>query len=161
MADERRWSPRRRDGPELKKKFYWPTAVHHMVRASGNDDSLSHRRSLPMYSIGNARGNSASQSAVGTTGVGCQNGNRQASVCLRQPSRPRTYETKTSNANPRKQRSDGFRWAPFGPRSNDGETIATKNARRHKSRSGRCRQASVSSANGCDHAVAASDHPLQ
>ncbi|PAY19901.1 hypothetical protein CKO51_08685 [Rhodopirellula sp. SM50] len=40
---ERRWSPRRRDRPELKNKLNSPTAVHHMVHASG-DDSPNHRR---------------------------------------------------------------------------------------------------------------------
>ncbi|PAY20954.1 hypothetical protein CKO51_03505 [Rhodopirellula sp. SM50] len=67
---ERRWSPRRRDRPELKNELNSPTAVHHIVRAVGRDDSLSHRRSRPMYPIGIAKGNSASQSAVGTSGVG-------------------------------------------------------------------------------------------
>ncbi|QDV42028.1 hypothetical protein Enr13x_18710 [Stieleria neptunia] len=79
-----------------------------------------------MYSIGIAVGNSVSQSAVGTSGVGCQRWDRQASVCLLRPSRPRTYRTVTSNAKPRKRRFDEFRWAPFGSRSNDSKSIATR-----------------------------------
>ncbi|QDV46728.1 hypothetical protein Enr13x_66370 [Stieleria neptunia] len=136
---ERRWSPRRRDRPDLKNKLNSPTAVHHLVHASGHDDSPSHRRSLSMYSIGIAVGNPVSQSAVGTSGVGLSwivlvlsiavlvlVLNRQASVCLRRPSRPRTYRTVTSNAKPRKRRFDDIRWATFESRSNDSKSIATK-----------------------------------
>ncbi|QDV46842.1 hypothetical protein Enr13x_67510 [Stieleria neptunia] len=58
--------------------------------------------------------------------------NRQAPVCVHRPSRPRTYQTMTSNANTRQRRPDDIRWAPFGSRSNGGESTATKTTRRHK-----------------------------
>ena len=38
LMAERRWSPRRRDRPDLTNKLNSPTAVHHVVRASGHDD---------------------------------------------------------------------------------------------------------------------------
>ena len=58
-------------------------------------------------------GDRESHFAVGIAGVGCQRWNRQAPVCLVRPSRPRTYRTVTSGANPRKQGSDEIRWAQF------------------------------------------------
>ncbi|QDV87621.1 hypothetical protein TBK1r_66520 [Stieleria magnilauensis] len=41
-----------------QNKLDSPTAVHHLVHASGHDDSLNHHRWGPMYSIGIADGNS-------------------------------------------------------------------------------------------------------
>jgi len=172
---ERRWSPRRRERPELKNKLDSPTAVHHMVRASGHDDSTCHRRYLPMYSIRIALGNSVSQSAVGNSGVGLSwivlvlsiavlvlVLDRQASVCLLRPSRPRTYRTVTSNANPRKQRFDDIRWAQF-ERTNQtvDEWVTTKVAEGHREEMGLCCQTSVGSANGTVQRGRANDSPLQ
>ena len=97
--------------------------VQFMVRGFGHDDNLSHRRSLPRHSIRIAAGDPVYQVAVGSrrrssvsqsAGVGCQCWHRQASDCLHRPSRPRTNQTVTSNANPRKQRSRDIQRAPFG-----------------------------------------------
>ena len=85
-----------------------------MVRASGQTDSTCHRRTLPMYSVRIAAGNRESYFAVGMLGVGCQRWDRQASVCLVRPSRPRTYRTVTSGVNSRRQRFDEFWRASFG-----------------------------------------------
>ena len=110
---ERWWSPRRRDRPDLKTNSTRRLRCTTWFAYFGHNDSPSHRRALPMYSIGIAKGNSVSQSAVGMSGVGCQRWSCQASDCLVQPSRPRTNQTMTSNANPRQQRSDEIEWASF------------------------------------------------
>ncbi|QDV86052.1 hypothetical protein TBK1r_50690 [Stieleria magnilauensis] len=60
----------------------------------GHDDSLSHHRWLPMYSIGIIEGNRASHSAVNASGVGFQCCMRQASVCRLRPSRRAPSETR-------------------------------------------------------------------
>ena len=80
---------------------------------SGRDLSRNQRCPSPMYPIQIPKGNSVSQSAAGTSGVGCQRWNPQGSVCLHRPSRPRTNQTKTSRANPRQQRPDEIQLAPI------------------------------------------------
>ena len=116
----------RRNGLKFVYREAERTGVHRLVRASGRHASRTHRRGLPMYSIGIAMGISGSQFAAGTSGVGLPFSvlvlsfavlvlviDRQASVSLRRPSRPRTNQTVTSRANRRKWRSDEFRWASF------------------------------------------------
>ncbi|QDV84021.1 hypothetical protein TBK1r_29640 [Stieleria magnilauensis] len=74
----------------------------------------------------------------------------------------RAYRTVTSGANPRKQRPDEFRWANY-ERTNQTPDVSstTEITEGHREEVVRCRQASVGSANGTNHAVASNDHPLR
>ncbi len=74
------------------------------------------KSSIPISSRGSSVGIGASGSSVLVLSIAALVFviDRQASVCLPRASRPRTNQTVTSEANPRRQRSNEIKWANLG-----------------------------------------------